>query len=63
MTQLPRFTSNEAYVPANEKRIEIDQSNLDTIYMSNFLFTIVIFSITFHMTNAIKRSSSRISSV
>ena len=43
MTHLPRFTSIEAYVPTNEKRIEIDQSNLDTIYMSNFLFTIVIF--------------------
>ena len=32
-----------------KKRIEIDQSNLDTIYMSNFLENIVIFSRTFHM--------------
>jgi hypothetical protein len=30
-----------------KKKIEIDQSNLDTIYMSNFLDTIVIFSRTF----------------
>ena len=32
-----------------KKRIETDQSNLDTIYMSNFLDIIVIFSRTFHM--------------
>jgi hypothetical protein len=31
------------------KRIEIDQSNLDTIYMSNFLDAIVIFWRTFPM--------------
>ena len=35
--------------PPMKKRIEIDQSNLDTIYMSNVLETIVILSRTFNM--------------
>ena len=51
------FTPIEAYVPTNEKKIEIDQSNLDTIYMSNFLDTIVIFSRTFKTFNLIHNTS------